>query len=253
MDVLTCYDEDGTPQHLRCHFIDVTDRVLTERELLRRTREVSEANDRLRQINADLERLKESYRDLYHNAPVLYFSLDAAGNFVAFNETMLRTLGYPREELLGQPYATLLTPEGRAAFQADPAVHAAAPARSRRSGSSRTAPSSTCGSARRRSATADGAFVRSRSAARDVTETQPPGQRPAAEGHAAGQRQRPAAAHQPGAGGVHLRRLARPQGAAADPGGVQQLPAAGLRPAARRRGQGVHRPPGRRPAGGSGR
>ncbi len=122
MDVLTCYDETGAPLNLRCHFVDITDRVLTERELLRRTREVSEANDRLRQANADLERLKDSYRDLYHHAPVLYFSLDAAGNFVVFNETMLRELGYPREALLGKSYATLLTPAGRAAFRADPTL-----------------------------------------------------------------------------------------------------------------------------------
>jgi hypothetical protein len=69
MDVMTAFDDRGTPLHLRCHFLDITDRVLTERELLRITREVSEANARLRQTNEDLERLKESYRDLYHHAP----------------------------------------------------------------------------------------------------------------------------------------------------------------------------------------
>ena len=54
-------------------------------------------------------------------------------------------------------------------LQADPAA-CSGPARSRRSGSSRTARSSTCGSARRTIRDANGAFVRSRSAARDVTE-----------------------------------------------------------------------------------
>src|SRR5206468_7139179 len=39
-----------------------------------------------------------------------------------FNETMLRTLGHPREALHGRSYATLLTAEGRLAFQADPTV-----------------------------------------------------------------------------------------------------------------------------------
>jgi PAS domain S-box-containing protein len=122
MDVMTAYDESGAPLHLRCHFLDVTTRIQTERELLRITREVSEANARLRKTNEDLERLKESYRDLYHYAPVLYFSLDVAGNLVAFNETILRTLGYPREALLGKNYDILLTPEGRAAYHANPAV-----------------------------------------------------------------------------------------------------------------------------------
>jgi PAS domain S-box-containing protein len=119
MDVMTCYSEAGAPLNLRCHLLDVTDRVLTERELRRRTEEVSQANDRLREINHDLQRLKESYRDLYHHAPVLYFSLDAKGRLVACNETMVKTLGYPREELIGRLYTLLLTPEGRRAFRTD--------------------------------------------------------------------------------------------------------------------------------------
>src|SRR5262249_55106195 len=70
----------------------------------------------------DLERLKDSYRDLYHFAPILYFSLDRAGNLVAFNEFMLRELGYPVEALLNKPYHTLLTAQGKRAYLADPRV-----------------------------------------------------------------------------------------------------------------------------------
>jgi len=121
-DVMTCYSDKNDPLHLRCHFIDVTDRILTERELRRRTEELSEANARLQKANDDLQRLKESYRDLYHQAPVLYFSLDADGRFVACNDTMLYTLGYPREELIGRPYGRLLTPESRADFRNDPTI-----------------------------------------------------------------------------------------------------------------------------------
>ena len=55
----------------------MTERVLTERAAGANREELSQANARLREINADLQRLKESYRDLYHHAPVLYFSLDA--------------------------------------------------------------------------------------------------------------------------------------------------------------------------------
>ncbi len=119
MDVMTCYSEAGAPLNLRCHLLDVTERVLTERELRRRTEELSQANEHLREINRDIQRLKESYRDLYHHAPVLYFSLDGRGRLVACNETMVRTLGYPREELIGRQYTQLLTPAGRAAFRAD--------------------------------------------------------------------------------------------------------------------------------------
>src|SRR5205807_3475237 len=89
MDVMTCYARDDTPMHLRCHFLDITDRVLTENELRRRTLELSQANVRLQQINTDLQRLKESYRDLYHHAPVLYFSLDVHGDVVALNDSKI--------------------------------------------------------------------------------------------------------------------------------------------------------------------
>src|SRR5262249_53722112 len=134
-----------------------------------RTAELTQANTRLRQINADLQRLKESYRDLYHHAPVLYFSLDSWGQFVAFNETMLRTLGYPREALMGQPYTCLLTPASRSAFLNNPTAL--------------QLPGEIEGQWVKQDGTvidvlvdtttvkdADGKFVRSRSAARDVTE-----------------------------------------------------------------------------------
>jgi PAS domain S-box-containing protein len=169
MDVMTCYTDAGTPLHLRCHILDVTDRVRTERELLRRTEEVSQANDLLRQINTDLQRLKESYRDLYHHAPVMYFSLDLHGRFVAFNETMVRTLGYPREALLGRPCTLLLPPAGRAALRADPAMF-------QRPGELETQWVKQDGTVvdvwvgTTTVKDRDGGFVRSRSAARDVTE-----------------------------------------------------------------------------------
>jgi PAS domain S-box-containing protein len=120
MDVMTCYTEAGAPLHLRCHILDVTDRVHSEQKLSRGTAELTQAIIRLRKINSDLQRLKESYRDLYHHAPVLYFSLDSWGQFVALNETMLRTLGYPREALMGQSYTCLLTPASHTEFLRNP-------------------------------------------------------------------------------------------------------------------------------------
>jgi PAS domain S-box-containing protein len=117
MDVLTRFTEDGQPLHFRCSFVDVTARVRAEQKLRRRTRELSLTNERLRRINEDLERLKESYRDLYHHAPVMYFSLDAQGHFVTFNETLLRALGYRRDDLWKQPYRRLLPPPSRETLQ----------------------------------------------------------------------------------------------------------------------------------------
>jgi PAS domain S-box-containing protein len=122
-DVLARYTEDGVPLHLRCHFFDITEQVATEQELRGRSADLSQANERLRQINANLERLKESYGDLYHQAPVLYFGVDERGVLVACNETLLRTLGYGREELIGKPYTMLLSAASRQRHLRDPAVY----------------------------------------------------------------------------------------------------------------------------------
>jgi PAS domain S-box-containing protein len=169
MDVLTRYDVDGGPLHLRCHFVDVTDRVAAERELRLQSARLAQANALLRQTNAGLERLKESYRDLYHQAPVLYFSLDTNGRFAACNDTLLAALGYTREDLQGRPYTRLLTSEGARRFLQDPGAYA-------RSGEIETRWVKKDGSAIdvwvRTAPVLDehGDFVRSRSAALEVTE-----------------------------------------------------------------------------------
>jgi PAS domain S-box-containing protein len=118
MDVVTRYAE-GAPPHFRCFLIDTTDRVRAEQELRRRGEELAQSNERLLRSNQDLERLKESYRDLYHNAPVMYFSLDPDGQLVTFNNTLLDTLGYDREDLYRQPYTRLLPPESRERYPHD--------------------------------------------------------------------------------------------------------------------------------------
>ena len=110
MDVLTRYTDENTILHFRCYFVDISDRIRAEQEVRRRTEELSATNDRLRKINQDLERLKESYRDLYHQAPVMFFSLDAKGLFTTFNETLLIKLGYARDDLWKKPYTALLPP-----------------------------------------------------------------------------------------------------------------------------------------------
>ncbi len=169
MDVLTRYEVDGAPLHLRCHFVDVTETVAADHELRLQSARLAQANALLRQSNAGLERLKESYRDLYHQAPVLYFSLDTQGRFAACNDTMLSALGYAREDLLGQLYTSLLTVEGARRFLQDPGAYA-------RPGEIEARWVKKDGSVIDvwiRSAPIldeQGRFVRSRSAAQDVTE-----------------------------------------------------------------------------------
>lgn len=166
-DVLARYTEDGRPLHLRCHLTDVTDRVRAEEQLRLRSTQLSHANALLRQSNAGLERLKESYRDLYHQAPVLYFSVDAQGRLTAFNDTLIATLGYARSDLLTRPYTRLLPASEKETFDSrvfqDPGEIEGRWVK--HDGTVidvwiRTSPL----------LNEDGTFVRSRSAAQDVTE-----------------------------------------------------------------------------------
>lgn len=101
---------DGRLAHYVAHFVDISEQARTQQELRKRTVELSLVKERLRKVKSSLQRLQESYRDLYHNAPVMYFSLDVAGTLVTYNDTLLRTLGYERAELVGAPYTTLLAP-----------------------------------------------------------------------------------------------------------------------------------------------
>jgi PAS domain S-box-containing protein len=123
MDILTRYTDSGAPLHLRCHFLDITEKVKTEQELRRRAVEIARANERLQRTNEDLERLKESYRDLYHQAPVMYFSLDTQGLFAACNDKMRQALGYYPEKLFAQPYTRILAPESRLKYQHNSSVY----------------------------------------------------------------------------------------------------------------------------------
>ncbi|MHC5540686.1 sensor histidine kinase, partial [Singulisphaera rosea] len=116
MNVGVRYGPDLKITHLRCHITDVTIKVRAERELRLRTRELTQVNEQLRQINRELEELKERYRDLYQNSPAMYFSLDDHGRFIECNDTLLRTLGYRREDLIGRSYERILPESRRSLF-----------------------------------------------------------------------------------------------------------------------------------------
>jgi PAS domain S-box-containing protein len=118
MNVGARYGSDLAVTHLRCHIADVTAKVRAERQLRDRTRQLEQVNEQLRTINRELEELKDRYRDLYQNAPAMYFSLDSRGRFRECNETLLRTLGYRREELIGAAYERLLPEWRRSQFAA---------------------------------------------------------------------------------------------------------------------------------------
>ncbi|HCY43768.1 MAG TPA: hypothetical protein DHV48_20935 [Prolixibacteraceae bacterium] len=66
------------------------------------------------------EALKESeerFKMLFEKAPIGYQSLDENGCFLDVNETWLETLGYQKEEIIGQWFGNFLTPAYIALFE----------------------------------------------------------------------------------------------------------------------------------------
>jgi PAS domain S-box-containing protein len=102
------YTANHQVSYLRRHVADVTVKVRAERELRLRTRELTQVNEQLRQINRVLEELKDRYTDLYENAPAMYFSLDSQGRLIECNQTFLTSLKRRREELIGHGFERFL-------------------------------------------------------------------------------------------------------------------------------------------------
>ena len=75
------------------------------------------------QLLAEIQRLKtkiadlEKYRTFFENAPVSYQSLNADGNFIDVNSTWLTTLGYRKEEVVGQNFAKFIHPDWKKHFE----------------------------------------------------------------------------------------------------------------------------------------
>ena len=63
--------------------------------------------------------LKDKYEDLYHNAPIMYLSLDINGIIIECNNVILDKLEYTRGEFTGKHVTTLLTQESAASFKKD--------------------------------------------------------------------------------------------------------------------------------------
>ncbi len=62
--------------------------------------------------------LKEKFEDLYHNAPVMYLSLDTNGIITECNNAILDKLGYTKRKIIGKHMTTFLTEESVARFKA---------------------------------------------------------------------------------------------------------------------------------------
>ena len=76
LDAQARYSRDGSLSHVRCHFVDVTDRIREEEELRRRTELLTAANEELRRTNL---RLKEAHTQLVHSETLASLGTLAAG------------------------------------------------------------------------------------------------------------------------------------------------------------------------------
>ncbi len=56
-----------------------------------------------KQLEEEVIRSQEKFKELFENAPVGYHEIDGKGNIVAVNLTELRLLGYSYEEMIGAP------------------------------------------------------------------------------------------------------------------------------------------------------
>ncbi len=71
-------------------------------------------------MNRTEKALRESekkYRDLYDNAPDMYYSLDKDRIIIDCNKTTARMLGYAREKIVGTPITDFMTVESKGLFE----------------------------------------------------------------------------------------------------------------------------------------
>ncbi len=68
-------------------------------------------------IEEELKASESKFRTMYDNAPLSYQSLDSDGCFLDVNPTWLNTLGYKREEIIGQNFADFLHPDYQPHFE----------------------------------------------------------------------------------------------------------------------------------------
>ncbi len=68
------------------------------------------------QMEEALQQSERKYRDLYDNAPDMYYSLDREGVITDCNEPTLFMLGYPREKIVGRSVREFFTERSRQLF-----------------------------------------------------------------------------------------------------------------------------------------
>jgi len=100
------HDETGCPIYVLINLTDINDLKMAQQDLQELNRTLEE---RVNQRTAEVQ-------DLYENAPVGYYSLDADGILIRVNQTQLNWFGYTRDEMVGRPYTDFITEPGHLDF-----------------------------------------------------------------------------------------------------------------------------------------
>jgi PAS domain S-box-containing protein len=85
-NVALMHDESGRPKGFHTLVRDVT---------------------KLKKAEADLRKSEDKYRNILENMEETYLEMDIRGNFIFFNDSLCRVLGYSRDELQGISYKRL--------------------------------------------------------------------------------------------------------------------------------------------------
>jgi PAS domain S-box-containing protein len=82
-------DMDGNPLYFITVIIDITDRLLAEKELFES---------------------QQNFKLMFEDAPLAYQSLNEEGNFITVNNAWLEMLGYDREDVIGKWFGDFIDP-----------------------------------------------------------------------------------------------------------------------------------------------
>jgi PAS domain S-box-containing protein len=125
------YNEDGTWLGRRGSNREIMEQKIVESELKEVNAALQEQTGRLQEHQIELERQNEqlqaaqrelehsrnSYADLYHSAPVGYFTIQEEGYIVEVNQTGIDLILATRESLIGTPFDALVFAEDMEVYQ----------------------------------------------------------------------------------------------------------------------------------------
>jgi PAS domain S-box-containing protein len=86
-------------------------------ELQVHSEEITVQNEQLLKAQAELEHARDRYADLYDFAPIGYMSMDQHGKIAEINLAGAALLGRPRQNLISQPLASMLSATDREVFR----------------------------------------------------------------------------------------------------------------------------------------